>query len=152
VLPTEGLPEGRGLPSPTRRSFVEWVEDFFRGFSGEEGMERGDGQQPKMAAATASIIAYVDRGHRRPPRQTRATPRWTSSPTWCARRSTSGRSPTRSCRASVCSSSSRAWTTTRAHLGWLLYHLATHPEDRRRVATDEAIIPSAVEESLRYYR
>ncbi|WP_345418949.1 cytochrome P450 [Pseudonocardia xishanensis] len=41
--------------------------------------------------------------------------------------------------------------TTRAQIGWMLYHFATHPEDRRRVLDDPALVVTAVEEVLRYY-
>jgi cytochrome P450 len=41
--------------------------------------------------------------------------------------------------------------TLRGQLGWCFYHLATHPEDRRRVATEPDLVPSAVEEFLRAY-
>ena len=41
--------------------------------------------------------------------------------------------------------------TTRAQLGWLLYHFAAHPEDRRRVIEDPELVYTAVEEVLRYY-
>jgi cytochrome P450 len=41
--------------------------------------------------------------------------------------------------------------TTRATLGYMLRHLATHPEDRRRLIDEPELIPSAVEEVLRYY-
>jgi cytochrome P450 len=41
--------------------------------------------------------------------------------------------------------------TTRAELGYMFRHLATHPEHRQALIDDPAIIPSAVEEVLRYY-
>ena len=41
--------------------------------------------------------------------------------------------------------------TTKSQLGWCFYHLATHPEDRRRLAADPGLIPDAVEEFLRAY-
>jgi cytochrome P450 len=41
--------------------------------------------------------------------------------------------------------------TTRAQLGWMLFHFATHPEDRQRVIEDPDLVVSAVEELLRYY-
>jgi hypothetical protein len=41
--------------------------------------------------------------------------------------------------------------TTWAALGSSLIHLANHPEDRRRLVEDPALIPTAVEEFLRFY-
>ena len=41
--------------------------------------------------------------------------------------------------------------TTWSGIGSALWHLATHPDDRRRLADDPALIPTAVEELLRAY-
>ena len=41
--------------------------------------------------------------------------------------------------------------TTRATLGYMFRHLATHPEHRRRLIDEPELIPSAVEEALRFY-
>jgi cytochrome P450 len=41
--------------------------------------------------------------------------------------------------------------TVTQQLGYSFLHLATHDDDRRRVANDPAIIPSAIEELIRYY-
>ena len=41
--------------------------------------------------------------------------------------------------------------TTRAELGYMFHHLATHPEDRQRLIDEPEIIPYAVEETLRLY-
>ena len=41
--------------------------------------------------------------------------------------------------------------TTRAELGYMFRHLAAHPEHRRALIDDPELIPSAVEEILRYY-
>lgn len=41
--------------------------------------------------------------------------------------------------------------TTWAALGSSLIHLAKHPEDRRRLVEDPSLIPTAVEEFLRFY-
>lgn len=41
--------------------------------------------------------------------------------------------------------------TTTSLVSWGLHHLGTHPEDRRRLIDDPSLIPSAIEEFLRYY-
>jgi len=41
--------------------------------------------------------------------------------------------------------------TLKSQLGWCFYHLATHPEDRRRLVADPSLTPAAVEEFLRAY-
>ena len=41
--------------------------------------------------------------------------------------------------------------TTWSSLGTMLLHLGTHPEDRDRLVDEPALIPSAVEEFLRFY-
>ena len=41
--------------------------------------------------------------------------------------------------------------TVTIQLSYSWWHLATHEEDRRRVATEPSVIPSAIEELLRYY-
>jgi cytochrome P450 len=41
--------------------------------------------------------------------------------------------------------------TMKSQLGWCFYHLATHPDDRRRIVADPSLTPGAVEEFLRAY-
>ncbi len=41
--------------------------------------------------------------------------------------------------------------TVSSMLGWSFTHLAEHPDDRRRILDDPAVIPLAVDELLRYY-
>jgi cytochrome P450 len=41
--------------------------------------------------------------------------------------------------------------TLKSQLGWCMYHLATHPQDRRRIVESPDLIPGAVEEFLRAY-
>jgi cytochrome P450 len=41
--------------------------------------------------------------------------------------------------------------TVAAQLSYIIYHLATHPEDRRKLVEDPARVPGAVEELMRAY-
>ncbi len=41
--------------------------------------------------------------------------------------------------------------TLKSQLGWCFYHLATFPDDRRRLVEDSELVPGAVEEFLRAY-
>jgi cytochrome P450 len=41
--------------------------------------------------------------------------------------------------------------TTTSLVSWALYHLGTHPEDRRRLVDEPALLPTAIEEFLRHF-
>ena len=41
--------------------------------------------------------------------------------------------------------------TLKSQLGWCFYHMATHPQDRRKLVDSPNLVPSAVEEFLRAY-
>jgi cytochrome P450 len=41
--------------------------------------------------------------------------------------------------------------TVSSQLAYMFWHLATHPDDRSRIADDSSVIPGAVEEFLRFY-
>jgi cytochrome P450 len=41
--------------------------------------------------------------------------------------------------------------TTKSQLGYNFHHLATHPEDRRRLVEDPSLMPTAIEELLRFH-
>ena len=41
--------------------------------------------------------------------------------------------------------------TTWSSIGSALFHFGSHPEDRRRLAADPSLFPTAIEEMLRYY-
>ena len=41
--------------------------------------------------------------------------------------------------------------TTWSSIGSALWHLATHPDDRRRLVAEPELIPTAIEELLRAY-
>ncbi|MEM7273003.1 MAG: cytochrome P450 [Actinomycetota bacterium] len=41
--------------------------------------------------------------------------------------------------------------TTWSSIGSALFHFGSHPDDRRRLAADDSLFPTAIEEMLRYY-
>lgn len=149
-LPTEAFMTMVGLPIKDIDSFVDWVEAFFRGYGGEEALARGDGQQPEMEAALASLDTYMrgifaDR---------LANPRDPETDFFTAlvNFEIDGRRITEEQRQGVSLLLIIAGLdTTRAHLGWLLYHLAQNPEDRKRVQAEPELLPTAIEESLRLH-
>ena len=125
--------------------FVPWVEDFFGGFGGDPaGLEA-------MTKALDGIREYWVAALDGAPQTTRRRARATSRRTCSTRPSTTARSPTPRC--STCSTVLvlAGLDTTRATLGYLFRHLATHPEHRRRLIDEPELIPSAVEEALRFY-
>ena len=149
-LPTEVFLYWMGLPTEDHKIIVPWVETFFRGFSGEEALERGDGEQPLMWAAIGNIAGYIDdiiadrKVHPRDPE--------VDFFTYLAQSAIDDRPLTdEEIQGFALLLVIAGLDTTRAQLGWLLLHLATHPDDRRRVVAQPAIIPSAVEESLRLH-
>jgi cytochrome P450 len=149
-LPTEVFLDIVGLPQEDTMTFVDWVETFFRGFNGEEGMRRGDGKQPEMEAATASIMAYTQKVVD----DRRANPRDPETDFFTAllAEEVDGRLLTDDeLQKMGLLLVIAGLDTTRAHLGWILYHLAQNPEDRKRLLAEPEIIPKAVDESLRFH-
>ena len=144
--PTEIFLTILGVPAPTPTCFVPWVEDFFAGFGGDP-----DGSSRRWATALGGIREYwvaaleERRGEAEPARE---RPRLPSA---ARRPSTSGRWPTSEILDMLTVLVLAGLDTTRGQLGYLFRHLAEHPDDRQRLIDEPELIPSAVEESLRYY-
>lgn len=146
--PTEVFLGLMNLPSSDTARLVQFVEDFFNGYSGAEPEKAGTAYREILDYFTERMIE-----RRKNPLDTdvdilsyflQAT----------VRLETEGveRPLTDSEILDMCFMLVVAGLdTTRAQLGWMLYHFATHPEDRQRVLDDPSLVVPAVEEVLRYY-
>ena len=133
-----------GLDTADTDQFVAWVEDFFGGFSGDPA-----GLEP-MARALDGIRQYwitvLDQRRGEP------APRDGDLASHLMHARFSGRPLTDAEILDMLTVLVLAGLdTTRGQLGYLFRHLATHPDDRAALIADPRLIPSAVEESLRFY-
>jgi cytochrome P450 len=144
-FPTEAYLSVIGCPVSDADFFVPAVEDFFRGFGGApEGLEA-------MANALTAIRQYwVDalaerRGETEPRPGDLAS--YLIHSTFGEERPLTEDEMLDMLVVLILA----GLDTTRGELGYMFRHLATHPEDRRRLVEEPALIPSAVEETLRFY-
>ena len=133
-----------GLDTADTDQFVAWVEDFFGGFSGDPA-----GLEP-MARALDGIRQYwitvLDQRRGEP------APRDGDLASHLMHAKFSGLPLTDAEILDMLTVLVLAGLdTTRGQLGYLFRHLATHPDDRAALIADPRLIPSAVEESLRFY-
>jgi len=133
-----------GLDTADTDQFVAWVEDFFGGFSGDPA-----GLEP-MARALEGIRQYwitvLDQRRGEP------APRDGDLASHLVHARFSGRPLTDAEILDMLTVLVLAGLdTTRGQLGYLFRHLATYPDDRAALIADPRLIPSAVEESLRFY-
>src|SRR5215210_2472261 len=143
-FPTEAFLSVAGVDPADADLFVPWVEDFFSGFSGDpaglEAMAKAlDGIREYWVAALAE-------------RRDDAAPREGDLASHLLHSTFDGRPLTDAEMLDMLTVLVLAGLdTTRATLGYLFRHLATHPEHRRRLIANPELIPSAVEEALRFY-
>src|SRR3954449_1988137 len=143
-FPTEAFLHVVGVPPQDADLFVPWVEDFFSGFSGDPaGLEA-------MAKALGGIRedwgAALAEGRRDP------EPREGDLASHLLHSTFDDRPLTDDELLDMLTVLVLAGLdTTRATLGYIFWHLATHPAQRRRLVAEPELIPSAVEEALRYY-
>ena len=133
-----------GLDTADTDQFVAWVEDFFGGFSGDPA-----GLEP-MARALDGIRQYwitvLDQRRGEP------APRDGDLASHLMHARFSDRPLTDAEILDMLTVLVLAGLdTTRGQLGYLFRHLATHLDDRAALIADPRLIPSAVEESLRFY-
>ncbi|MEA2311245.1 MAG: hypothetical protein QOE28_1213 [Solirubrobacteraceae bacterium] len=143
-FPTEAFLSVAGIDPADADLFVPWVEDFFSGFSGDPaGLEA-------MAKALEGIREYWVTALAE--RRRDAEPREGDLASHLMHSTFDGRPLTDAELLDMLTVLVLAGLdTTRATLGYIFWHLATHPEHRRRLIAEPELIPSAVEEALRYY-
>src|SRR5436190_3277502 len=143
-FPTEAFLNVAGIDPADADLFVPWVEDFFSGFSGDPaGLEA-------MAKALEGIreywVAALEERRRDP------EPREGDLASHLMHSTFDDRPLTDAELLDMLTVLVLAGLdTTRATLGYIFWHLATHPEHRRRLTDEPELIPTAVEEALRYY-
>jgi cytochrome P450 len=130
-----------GWPLEDLPRFLEWVETLMSGFASTNDKER-------IAAAGEEIQEYVmslvdDR--RRSPRDPQ-----TDFITYLLTKRVNDRELNLEEIISIFNQTMLGgFDTTRSQLAYLMLQLATHEDDRKRIASDASLIPRAVEESLR---
>jgi cytochrome P450 len=142
--PTEVFLAMIGVDVSSTERFVGWVEDFFAGFGGDPGgLER-------MAAALGAIREYWTEAFAE--QRGEPEPREGDLASHLLHATFADRPLTETEILDMLVVLVLAGLdTTRGSLGYLFRHLATHPDHRRRLIADPELIPSAVEESLRFY-
>ncbi len=143
--PTEAFLGVIGVDLAHADRFLVWVEDFFRGFGGDVE------SQQAMAGALQSIRQYwVDALAER---RNDPAPREGDIASYLLNANYDDERPLTDDEMldMLTVLVLAGLDTTRAQLGYMFRHLAMHPEDRRRLLEEPELIPSAVEEVLRFY-
>ena len=142
--PTEVFLAMIGLPQSDAEMFVRWVEDFFRGFGGDP-----EGLEPMVKALDGIRDYWVAALEERRGEPEEREGDLASHLLHCV---VDGRPLTDAELLDMLTVLVLAGLdTTRASLGYMFRHLATHPEHRRQLREDPALIPTAVDEGLRLY-
>jgi cytochrome P450 len=142
--PTEAFLGVIGVDPSDADLFVRWVEDFFAGLSGDpDNLEA-------MASALDGIREYWVKALAE--RRGEAEPRPGDLASFLLHATFDERPLTDAEMLDMLTVLVLAGLdTTRGELGYMFRHLAQHPEHRRALVEQPELIPSAVEEVLRYY-
>jgi cytochrome P450 len=142
--PTEVFLSMIGVPPSDADLFLPWVEDFFGGFSGDPA-----GLEPMVKALEGIRQYWTDVLAER---RKDDTPRAGDITSHLVQARFGDRPLTDTEILDMLVVLTLAGLdTVRASLGYVFLHLANNPDDRRRLIEDPALIPLAVEESLRFY-
>ncbi len=143
-FPTEAFLSVAGIDPSDADLFVPWVEDFFGGFGGDP-----EGLEPMMKALEGIreywVAALAERRDEPEPREGDLASHLLHS-TFDDRPLTDAEMLDMLTVLVLA-----GLDTTRATLGYMFRDLAEHPERRRRLIDEPELIPSAVEEYLRFY-
>jgi cytochrome P450 len=141
IFPTSIFLELLGLPVGELDKFLEWEDGILHGDTGTpEGLEKQGEAMMTVKKYFGELIA-----------QRRAEPR-DDIVSRALTFDVGGRPPTEQELASFCLLMFMAGLdTVTQNLNYIMYHLATHPEDRRRIVEDPSLIPTAIEECIRAY-
>jgi cytochrome P450 len=142
--PTEVFLTMLGAPGSDADRFVPWVEDFFHGFGGDP-----EGQQAMVDALNGIreywVAALAER-------RDEPEPRAGDLASHLLHAKVDDRPLTDSEMLDMLTVLVLAGLdTTRAQLGYLFKYLAANPGDRHRLIDEPALVPTAVEESLRLF-
>jgi cytochrome P450 len=141
VYPTEVFVGLLGLPMEDARLFVPWVEAFFAGVTGNPA--RGEAAAEEAYGYFRATVADRVKAPRDPS---------TDFVSYLLAATVDGERLPHDEVVTICFTLMLAGLdTTRSQLGYIFWHLATHPDDRRRIIDDPAVIPSAIEEFARLY-
>jgi cytochrome P450 len=142
--PTEVFLSIIGCPPSDADLFVPWVEDFFKGFGGDTDSVGA------MVAALDSIRGYWVQALAE--RRGESEPRPGDLASHLLHTEVDDRPLADNEILDILVVLVLAGLdTTRAQLGYLFKYLAEHPDARRRLIAEPELVPSAVEESLRYF-
>lgn len=140
--PTDVFLHALGMPLEDGPAFVGWVEGIFNGFF--------DVDATAGAAAVDSVRVYFEAlvdERAKAPREPEL-----DFVSYLLGSELDGTSVPTDDVVTICSTIMLAGLdTTRSALGYIWHHLATHPDDRRRLLDDPAVRPRALEEFLRLY-
>ena len=144
--PTEVFLTMIGVPASEAGRFVVWVEDFFSGFGGDPDPAKQQAMIESLTAIREYWAAALEE------RRDEPEPRPGDLASHLMHSKIDDRPLTDTELLDMLTVLVLAGLdTTRGQLGYLFRHLATNPADRERLVAEPAVIPSAVEESLRYY-
>ena len=142
VFPTQVFLLAMGLPLEDAPQMVEWVRTIFLGLAGVDTVAAAEAN----AALSDYFIGLLD--------DRRATPRDAQFDvvTYFLQAEIDGQPITQEYLLSMLVTLVLAGLdTTKSQLGFNFHHLATHPEDRRRLTADPSQLPTAIEEMLRVF-
>jgi cytochrome P450 len=143
LFPTAAFLTVIGVPISYTEQFAKWVDEFFGGFGGDPA-----GAEAMARALSEMRVFWTEQLADR-----RGKPATDGDLFSYLLNSTFDEEPLdEDVLLDMCTVLTLAGLdTTRAELGYMFHHLALNPDDRRRLAEDPAIVPLAVEETLRYY-